>query len=152
LRFAFQPTRSSREKSLGLVIWLLLAPVLHRLLSKDCGISGTSRAKILLLSIGRAEGEIERYADLAGELVHLQVNIIVSDSTGMALAAKKATNTIPIVMTGRGSTDPVQTGLIANLARPGGNVTGLTNISGELAGKFWSYSKRSCRNSIVWPF
>src|SRR5215467_13641239 len=73
---------------------------------------------------------------LAVELVRLQVDIIVADSTGVALAAKKATNTIPIVMTGRGSTDPVQTGLVANLARPRGNVTGLTNISGELAGKF----------------
>src|SRR5262249_698967 len=69
------------------------------------------------------------------ELVRLQVDIIVADSSGMALASKKATNTIPIVMTGSGSTDPVQTGLVANLARPGGNVTGLTNISGELGGK-----------------
>ena len=83
-----------------------------------------------------AEGESERYVDLAAELVRLQVDIIVADSTGVALAAKKATNTIPIAMTGRGSTDPMQTGLVANLARPGGNVTGLTNISGELAGKF----------------
>src|SRR5215469_8067861 len=82
-----------------------------------------------------AEGERARYADLAAELVRLQVDIIVADSTGVALAAKKATNTIPIVMTGSGSTDPVQTGLVANLARPGGNVTGLTNISGELGGK-----------------
>ena len=53
--------------------------------------------------------------------------------TGMALAAKKATNTIPIVMVT--VTDPVGTGLVASLARPGGNVTGLTSISGELGGK-----------------
>jgi putative ABC transport system substrate-binding protein len=83
-----------------------------------------------------AEGASERYADLASELVRLQVDVIVADSTGMALAAKKVTNTIPIVMTGRGITDPVRTGLVAGLARPGGNVTGLTNISGELGGKF----------------
>ena len=82
-----------------------------------------------------AEGTRERYADLAAELVRLKVDIIVADSTGMALAAKKATDTIPIVMTGMGSTDPVSTGLVASLARPGGNVTGLTNISGELGGK-----------------
>jgi putative tryptophan/tyrosine transport system substrate-binding protein len=57
-----------------------------------------------------AEGETERYADLAAELVRLKVDIIVADSTGMALALKKATSTIPIVMTT--VTDPVGTGLV----------------------------------------
>src|SRR5262249_14810544 len=76
-----------------------------------------------------------RYGDLAAELVRLQVDIIVADTSGMALAVKKATNTIPIVMAGL-TTDPVQLGLVANLARPGGNVTGLTNVAGELGGKF----------------
>jgi putative tryptophan/tyrosine transport system substrate-binding protein len=80
-----------------------------------------------------AEGNPERYAALAAELVRLKVDIIVADSTGRALAAKKATSTIPIVMTGLN--DPTGTGLVASLARPGGNVTGLTNISGELGGK-----------------
>jgi putative ABC transport system substrate-binding protein len=81
-----------------------------------------------------AEGISGRYADLAAELVRLQVDIIVADSTGMVLAAKKATNTIPVVMTGR-FTDPVGMGFVASLARPGGNITGLTNNSGELGGK-----------------
>jgi putative ABC transport system substrate-binding protein len=80
-----------------------------------------------------AEFNAERYADLAAELVRLKVDIIVADSTGTALAAKKATTIIPIVMTT--SSDPVGDGLIASLARPGGNVTGLTNIAGELGGK-----------------
>ena len=79
------------------------------------------------------EGHPERYPDLAAELVRLKVDIIVADFTSASLAAKKATSTIPIVMTN--GTDPVGTGLVANLARPGGNVTGLTNISGELGGK-----------------
>jgi len=79
------------------------------------------------------EGRSERTADLAAELVHLKVRILVADSTGLALALKKATSTIPIVMTS--VTDPVRTGLVASLARPGGNVTGLTSISGELGGK-----------------
>jgi len=80
-----------------------------------------------------AEGHSERYDDLAAELVRLKVDIIVADFTSASLAAKKATSTISIVMTN--GTDPVGTGLVANLARPGGNVTGLTNISGELGGK-----------------
>jgi len=80
-----------------------------------------------------AEGNPERYNGLAAELVRLKVDIIVADFTSPALAAKKATSTIPIVMTTL--TDPIGTGLVASLARPGGNVTGLTNISGELGGK-----------------
>ena len=79
------------------------------------------------------EGRRERYSDLVAELVRLQVNVIVTDVTSAAVALKKATTTIPIVMTS--STDPVATGLFASLARPGGNVTGLTNVGGELGGK-----------------
>jgi putative ABC transport system substrate-binding protein len=79
------------------------------------------------------EGRTERYADLAAELVRLKVDVIVADTTGVALALKKATSTIPIVMTT--STDPVGAGLVASVARPGGNVTGLTNLSEELGGK-----------------
>jgi ABC-type uncharacterized transport system substrate-binding protein len=81
-----------------------------------------------------AEGHSQRYVDLAAELVRLKVDIIVVDSSGLAVAAKKATSTIPIVITGL-ITDPIGTGLVASLARPGGNVTGLTNIAGELGGK-----------------
>jgi putative tryptophan/tyrosine transport system substrate-binding protein len=80
-----------------------------------------------------AEGKSERYADLAAELVRLKVDVIVTDNTGAALALKKATSTIPIVMTT--STDPVGSGLIASFARPGGNVTGLTSVTGEIGGK-----------------
>jgi ABC-type uncharacterized transport system substrate-binding protein len=65
--------------------------------------------------------------------VRLQVDVLVTDVTSAALALKKATNTIPIVMTS--STDPVGLGLVASLARPGGNVTGLTNVGSELGGK-----------------
>jgi putative ABC transport system substrate-binding protein len=87
------------------------------------------------------EGKTEHNADLAAELVRLKVDIIVADSTGIALALKKATSTIPIVMTT--VTDPVGTGLVASLARPGGNVTGLTSISGELGGKLLEILKES---------
>jgi len=81
-----------------------------------------------------AEGKPERYGDLASELVRLKVDVIVADFTGAVLAAKNATSTIPIVIIN--NVDPVGIGLVASLARPGGNITGLTNISAELGGKF----------------
>ena len=72
-------------------------------------------------------------AALADELIRLKVDIFVASTGTAALAVKKATSTIPIVMTASG--DAVNQGLVASLARPGGNVTGLTNISFEVAGK-----------------
>jgi putative ABC transport system substrate-binding protein len=80
-----------------------------------------------------ADGKRDRLSDLAGELVRLKVDIIVADGSAPSLEAKKATSTIPIVMTS--STDPIGNGLVASLARPGGNVTGLTSVTGELGGK-----------------
>jgi putative ABC transport system substrate-binding protein len=81
-----------------------------------------------------AEGQYERFPALAAELVRLQVDVIVAVSAPAVLAAKHATQTIPIVMVGVG--DAVRQGLVASLARPGGNVTGLTNLTGpELWGK-----------------
>jgi putative tryptophan/tyrosine transport system substrate-binding protein len=82
-----------------------------------------------------AEGKIDRFPELAAELVRLKVDIIVvAGGNRLVLAAKNATNTIPIVMTG-GGTNPVEAGLVEGLARPGGNVTGVTNLGGELGGK-----------------
>jgi putative ABC transport system substrate-binding protein len=77
----------------------------------------------LILEHRFAEGRAERLPDLAAELVRLKVDVIVAGGTPPPLAAKHATSTIPIVMAAAG--DPVRTGLVANLARPGGNVTGL---------------------------
>ena len=82
-----------------------------------------------------AEGKRDRYPELAAELVRLKVDIIVvAGGDAMVRAAKNATKTIPIVMTGAGG-DPVEAGLVESLARPGGNVTGITNLSRELGGK-----------------
>jgi len=77
-----------------------------------------------------AEQKNDRLSELAGDLVRLKVELIVVSGTAPALAAKSATTTIPIVMTNVG--DPVTTGLVASLARPGGNVTGLASLSPEL--------------------
>jgi putative ABC transport system substrate-binding protein len=82
-----------------------------------------------------SEGKIDRAPELAAELVRLRVDIIVvAGGIHWIRAAKDATKTIPVVMTGVGN-DPVEAGLIESLARPGGNVTGLTNLTGKLAGK-----------------
>jgi ABC-type uncharacterized transport system substrate-binding protein len=81
------------------------------------------------------EGKPDRFTELAAELVHLKVDIIVvAGGTDYIQAAKNATKTVPIVMVGTGS-DPVEAGLIESLARPGGNVTGLTNLTGDLGSK-----------------
>ena len=82
-----------------------------------------------------AEGKRDRFPELAAELVRLKVDIIVvAGGDRLIRAAKNATKTIPIVMMG-GGIDPVEAGLVESLARPGGNVTGLTNLSRELGGK-----------------
>ena len=80
------------------------------------------------------EGKSDRFPELAAELVHLKVDIILSGVARLIQAAKTATKTIPIVMIGVPA-DPVERGLVDSLARPGGNVTGLTNLTGELGGK-----------------
>jgi putative tryptophan/tyrosine transport system substrate-binding protein len=82
-----------------------------------------------------AEGKVDRAPELAAELVRLNVDIIVvTGGGGWIRAAKNATKTIPIVMVGVGN-DPVATGLVESLARPGGNITGLTLLFRELSGK-----------------
>jgi len=87
------------------------------------------------------ENRAHRLPILADELVRLNVDIIVTTSGTAAVAAKKITSTLPIVMTS--SADAITQGLIASLARPGGNVTGLTNISNDLAGKQLELLKES---------
>src|SRR5437899_2878691 len=77
-----------------------------------------------------AEGQEGRLSNLADELVRLKVDVVVAGGNSATQAAKKTSSTIPIVMAYAG--DPVATGLIDNLARPGGNITGLTNIAPEL--------------------
>jgi putative tryptophan/tyrosine transport system substrate-binding protein len=82
-----------------------------------------------------AEGKLDRVPELAAELVRLKVDIIVvAGGPRWVRPAKNATKTIPIVMTG-GGIDPVEAGVVESLARPGGNVTGITNLNAELGGK-----------------
>src|SRR5215831_2584725 len=80
-----------------------------------------------------SEGKAERLPDLAAELVRLRIELIVAPSTPAAHAAKQVTSTTPIVTVVAG--DPIATGLVQSLARPGGNVTGLTAQGPDLSGK-----------------
>lgn len=80
-----------------------------------------------------AEGRLERLPELAAELVRLKVDVIVAPADPYVDIARKATTTIPIVFAL--GADPVGRGFVQSLARPGGNITGLSNVSGELAGK-----------------
>ena len=81
-----------------------------------------------------AKGKLDRLPEFAAELVRLKVDIIMTGGAATIRAAKNATKTIPIVMTG-GGLDPVAAGLVESLARPGGNVTGITTLARELGGK-----------------
>jgi putative ABC transport system substrate-binding protein len=106
----------------------------------------------IALDIRWAEGKRERLAELAAELVRRKVDIIVSAGPTATRAAKQATGTIPIIMTGGG--DPVRDGFVASLAHPGGNITGLSAMSDELAGKRFELLKeavpRAKRMAILW--
>jgi putative ABC transport system substrate-binding protein len=89
--------------------------------------------KNIVIEYRYAEGKLDRLPALAAELVRLKVDIIVTAGAIPTRAAKEATSTIPIVMTQDG--DPVGTGFVASLARPGGNITGLSTLAPEISGK-----------------
>jgi putative ABC transport system substrate-binding protein len=94
---------------------------------------GYVEGKNILIEYRYAEGKPDRERELAKELVRLKVAIIVSAGSAATRPIKEATNTIPIIMTNEG--DPVGTGFVASLARPGGNITGLSTLAPELSGK-----------------
>ena len=93
---------------------------------------GYIEGKSILIEVRSAEGKAEMLPALAAELVRLKVDVIVALATPAAHAAKKATSTVPIVIA---AGDPVGTGLVASLARPGANITGLSMATPELAAK-----------------
>ncbi len=95
--------------------------------------NGYVEGRNLLIEWRSADGQDERLPGLAAELVRLKVEVIVTQGTSAPLAAKNATTQIPIVFTY--VSDPVALGLVGSLARPGGNMTGVASISGDLTGK-----------------
>jgi putative ABC transport system substrate-binding protein len=95
---------------------------------------GFVEGKNIAFEYRSADNQLERLPALAGELVRLNVDVLLTTATPALVAAKNATSTIPIVFM-QLAVDPVTTGFVNSLARPGGNITGLTNIAAELAGK-----------------
>jgi len=94
---------------------------------------GWTEGRNIAMEYRWAEGRTERYGDIAAEFVRAKMDVIVTTATPSTAAAMQATSTVPIVFIGVG--DPVATGLVASLPRPGGNVTGLSNQNRDVAGK-----------------
>jgi putative ABC transport system substrate-binding protein len=94
---------------------------------------GWIEGRTIAIEVRWAEGRNERFAEIAAEFVRLKVDVIVTAGTAAVVAVKQATSVIPIVFAAVG--DPVGTGLVASLARPGGNVTGLSLQATDIAGK-----------------
>jgi ABC-type uncharacterized transport system substrate-binding protein len=113
---------------------------------------GYIEGKNIVIEYRHAEGKLDRLSALAGELVRLKVDIIVASSTPAALAAKNATKDIPILFETIG--DPVASGVVASLARPDGNITGLTMGGAELYGKRLELLKETIpkltRAALLW--
>ena len=103
-------------------------------LRKGLGQLGYVDGRDSLIEPRYAEGRPDRLQQMADELVRLKVDVIVTTATEASVSAQRATSTIPIVMGGGG--DPVAAGLVASVARPGGNVTGVASVSGVPYGIF----------------
>ena len=110
-----------------------LDPPYDRAFLQGMGERGYVEGKNLIVEWRFADGEYERLPTLAAELVRLKVDLVVASTSPAIRAAQKATTTIPIVFPTTG--DPVGSGFVANLARPGGNITGLTNINLDISQK-----------------
>jgi putative ABC transport system substrate-binding protein len=106
---------------------------------------GYVEGKSVIYEFRSAEGVSERLPELVAELVKLPVKVMVVANTPGNLAAKKVTKTIPIVMVAVG--DPLRVGLVSNLGRPGGNITGFTNLTGEIAAKRLQLLKEATPNA-----
>ena len=94
---------------------------------------GHFEGKTFVIEYRYSEGNLDRLTELAVELVRFKVDVIVTTGPTSTRAAKESTNSIPIVMTNEA--DPVASGFVASLARPGGNITGLSNLAPEIGGK-----------------
>jgi putative tryptophan/tyrosine transport system substrate-binding protein len=128
------------------------APELFAITSETLRTLGWIEGKNVVFERRYADNRLDRLSELAAELVSLNVDVIMAAGTLAPLAAKRATATIPIVMTAAG--DPLGSGLVASLARPGGNVTGMSLMAPDLGGKRLELLKevlpQASRVGILW--
>ena len=147
---------NAQQPKMPTIGWLGLRPPSagggRELFAREFRALGYVEGKNFAFEYRNAENQVDRLPSLADELIRLKVDVLFTPSLNEALAAKKATKTIPIVFAGVG--DPVASGLVESLARPGGNVTGFSTIAPVLAGKRLELLKetipRISRVAVLW--
>ena len=134
-----QPTEAQQQAKIAKIGWLGARPASREasagseVIRRMLGERGYVEGKNIAIEYRSADNKLDRLPALADELVRLKVDVILTPSPPAALAAKNATRMIPIVF--NSISDPIALGLVDSLARPGGNITGVTNIASELSGK-----------------
>jgi putative ABC transport system substrate-binding protein len=157
LLFALRlPAEAQQQAKVAKIEWLgalsLASDTGRELLGREIRALGYVDGKNIVVEYRYAGDKLERLPALADELVRLKVDVILATATPVALAAKNATTTIPIVFLN--VPDPVAAGLVDSLARPGGNITGVTTIAAILAGKRLELLKETVpklsRVAVLW--
>ena len=153
LPFAAEAQQAAKVPRIGYLAGNLAAtPHLPEAFRQGLRDLGYVEGRNVVIEYRDAEGKFDRFPALAAELVALKVDVIVAGGTPQALAAKQATRTLPIVFAA--AADPVSSGLVTSLARPGGHVTGLSGRSSELVGKCLEQLKQAVpgvsRVAVLW--
>jgi putative ABC transport system substrate-binding protein len=133
---AARAQQGERVRRVGLLIGVgdnAIGQARAKAFQRELGRLGWTDGRNVALEVRWGEGPIERFTEAIAEFIRLKVDVIVTTGTPATAIAKQATTVIPIVFVGAG--DPVGTGLIGSLSRPGGNVTGLSNQNRDVAGK-----------------
>src|SRR6266545_5591979 len=141
LSFPSEAQQPAKVPRIGFLFVTSLSTISARIEALRQGLRelGYVEGKNIVIELRSAEGKLDRVPALAAELVRLEVAVIVTGGATDTRAAKEATNTIPIVMAQ--DSDPVGSGFVASLARPGGNITGLSTLAPEVSGKQLEFLK-----------
>jgi putative ABC transport system substrate-binding protein len=150
------PAKAQQQAKVAMIGWLGSVPAVsdtgRELFGRELREFGYIEGKNIAFEYRSADNKIDRLPTLADELVRLRVDVLLTSTMPSALAAKNATRTIPIVLVS--VPDPVGLGLVDSLARPGGNITGFTNISAVLSGKRLELLKETVpelsRAAVLW--
>ena len=145
------PVYAQQPAKLPKIGWLAVRPASAAFaiesFQREFGKLGYVEGKNIVFEYRYAEGNVDRLATLAEELVRLKVDVLIAPNTPAAIAAKNATKTIPIVFID--VTDPIAAGLVDTLPRPGGNITGFTTIYRCWLANDWSCSRKPFPGSPV---